>query len=169
MNRRNVLAISLVTASGLALMAGAALGQQRSLKDQLVGTWTVVSAYNILPDGKRLEANGPNPKGMIVFDTGGRFAQQIIDSTIPKFASNNRQQGTPDEFKRVAQGVIAYFGTYTVDAEQTITFHIEYSSYPNMNDTSGKREVKIAGDELQIVNRSAPSGGAAYLTFRRAK
>ena len=123
----------------------------------------------LCPTGARAASLPLSHAGAIVFDTGGRFAQQIIDSTIPKFASNNRQQGTPDEFKRVAQGVIAYFGTYTVDAEQTITFHIEYSSYPNMNDTSGKREVKIAGDELQIVNRSAPSGGAAYLTFRRAK
>jgi hypothetical protein len=38
-----------------------------------------------------------------------------------------------------------------------------------MNNTDTKREVKITGDELEIVNRSAPSGGAAHLTLRRAK
>jgi hypothetical protein len=129
----------------------------------------LVSAYNTLPDGKRLEANGPNPKGMIVFDAGGRFALQIIDSTLSKYASNNRQQGTPQDYERVARGVISYYGTYMPDGDQAITVHIEYSSFPNMNNTDTKRDVKVTGDELQIVNRSAPSGGAAYLTFRRAK
>ena len=38
-----------------------------------------------------------------------------------------------------------------------------------MNNSDEKREVKVTGDELQIVNRLAPSGGAAYLTLRRAK
>jgi len=167
MHRRGILSFSIATAAAVALLPGTALAQ--SLKDQLVGTWMLEAGYNILPDGKRLEANGPSPKGMIVFDPGGRFAQQIIDSTMPKFASNNRQQGTPEEFKRVAQGVIAYFGTYTVDDNQSITLRVECSSYPNMNGTAGKREVKISGDEMQVINKTAPSGGAAYLTWRRAK
>jgi hypothetical protein len=169
MNRRSLLTVSFVAASTVALMAGAAIGQQRSLKDQLVGTWMLTSAYNILLDGKRLDANGPSPRGMVVFDAGGRFAEQIIDSTLSKYASNNRQQGTPQDYERVARGVIAFYGTYTVDGDQSITMHVDYSSYPNLNNTDGKREVKITGDELQIVNRSAPSGGAAYLTLKRAK
>jgi hypothetical protein len=169
MNRRSILGISAMTVLGLALAPSGAISQQKSLKDQLLGTWTLVSAYNILPDGKRLEANGPNPKGVISFEPSGRFSQQIIDSTMPKFASNNRQQGSPEDFKRVAQGVIAYFGSYTVNTDQTINVRIEYSSYPNMNGTDSKREVKLTGDELQTINRSAPSGGAAYNIWQRAK
>jgi len=37
-----------------------------------------------------------------------------------------------------------------------------------MDNTDGKREVKSSGDELQLINRSAPSGGASYLTLKRA-
>jgi hypothetical protein len=169
MNRRNALRFSLVTTAVLTLMAGTAVGQQRSLKDQLVGTWMVVSIYNLLPDGKRLEANGPSPKGMMVFDAGGRFSQLIIDSTVPKYASNNRQRGTAQDFERVARGDIAYYGTYMINNDQTITLHVDYSTYPNMDNTDGKRDVKLNGDELQLVNRSAPSGGAAYLNLRREK
>src|SRR5262245_27382402 len=167
MHRRGILNFSIVTAAAVALLPGTALAQ--SLKDQVVGSWMLEAGYNILPDGSRLEANGPSPEGMIVFESRSRFAQQIIDSTLPKFASNNRQQGTPEEFKRVAQGVIAYFGTYTVDDNQNITMRVDYSSYANMNGTAGKREVKITGDEMQIINKSAPSGGVAYLIWRRAK
>ena len=43
MHRRNMLSISAITALGLALMPGNAVSQQKSLKDQLVGAWTLVS------------------------------------------------------------------------------------------------------------------------------
>ena len=169
MHRRDVLGLSLATASAFVLKAGTAVGQQRTLKDQLVGTWLVASIYNVLPDGKRLDANGPSPKGIMVFDSGGQFSQIIIDSTVPKYASNNRQKGTSQDFERVARGDIAYYGKYTVNSDQTITLHVDYSTYPNMDNGDGTREVKINGDEVQLINKSAPSGGSAYLTLRRAK
>ena len=43
MKRRNILGLSLITALGLALLPSSAVSQQKSLKDQLVGTWTLVS------------------------------------------------------------------------------------------------------------------------------
>jgi len=98
-----------------AVLPNTVSAQQKSLKDQIVGTWMVESIHNVLPDGKQLNANGPNPKGMLVFDPSGRFSQIIIDATVPKYASNNRQQGTPQDYERVARGDIAYFGEYTVD------------------------------------------------------
>jgi len=51
---------------------------------------------------------------------------------------------------------------YTVNNDQTITFHTNFSTFPNMDDKDGKREVKLNGDELQLINKSAPSGGASY-------
>ena len=48
---------------------------------------------------------------------------------LPKFASNNRQAGTPEENKAFVQGSLAYFGTYSVDeAAKTVTVHIESCS-----------------------------------------
>jgi hypothetical protein len=38
-----------------------------------------------------------------------------------------------------------------------------------MDNTDGTRELKLNGEELQRINRSAPSGGAAYLTLTRAR
>jgi hypothetical protein len=43
MNRRKVISLSALTAFGFALLTGSAVSQQKSLKDQLVGTWTVQS------------------------------------------------------------------------------------------------------------------------------
>jgi hypothetical protein len=44
MNRRHILSLSAITALGLALLPGNAVAQTKSLKEQIVGSWTYVSA-----------------------------------------------------------------------------------------------------------------------------
>jgi hypothetical protein len=76
----------------------------QSAKDQLVGTWMLVSIYDERQDGSKFDPFGANPTGILIFDANGRFASQIIGSGLPKFASNNRLEGTPEENKAVVQG-----------------------------------------------------------------
>ena len=88
MNRRSILSLSAIMALGLALLPGSAVGQQKSLKDQLVGTWTVVSWEQTNKDGSKFERFGTNPKGVNVFDADSRFFYH--DCTFR--ASENRVQ-----------------------------------------------------------------------------
>jgi Lipocalin-like domain len=53
------------------VLVGDALAQQKTLKEQLVGTWTLVSNNNVAPDGTRLQLFGPNPKGIVIYDANG--------------------------------------------------------------------------------------------------
>ena len=53
MNRRSILGIAAMTVFALALVPGSTLGQQKSLKDQLVGTWILVSTQTTSPSGVR--------------------------------------------------------------------------------------------------------------------
>jgi hypothetical protein len=47
-------------------------------------------------------------------------------SDLPKFASNNRAQATGEEGKAVAQGMIAFYGTYTVnEGDKTVTTRMD--------------------------------------------
>ncbi len=62
MDRRHILSLSVITALGLAFLPGSALAQQKSLKDQLVGTWTVVSWDQVNKDGSKFQRFGTNPK-----------------------------------------------------------------------------------------------------------
>ena len=87
MNRRSILWA--MTAFGLASLPGDALAQQKSLKEQLIGTWTFVSAVETSKDGTKSDRWGPNPKGLIIFDANGRYSFMISRSDIPKFAANN--------------------------------------------------------------------------------
>jgi hypothetical protein len=90
---------------------------------------------------------------------------------LPKFASNSRTQGTPDEYKAVVNGSIANFGTYTVnEANKTITIRYDGSTFPNRKGAEDTRPVVIEGDELRITNPAPSTGGpSSQLVYRRAK
>jgi hypothetical protein len=150
---------------GTVLPAGEAVGQ--SAKD-LVGLWTPISVDEVRSDGSRSPAFGPNPKGLLVFDTGGRFAYVISGSGRPKFASNNRMEGTPEENKAVSQGSLAYAGTYSVD-DKTLIFNIEASTFPNAEGVSQKRFFTLSGDELKYTNPATTTGGKAEAVWKRVK
>jgi len=62
MNRRNIFGLSAIAALGLASLPGGAISQQRSLKEQIVGTWTFVSALDVKPDGTKSDRWGSNPQ-----------------------------------------------------------------------------------------------------------
>jgi hypothetical protein len=71
-------AVSALTLSAAALKASDSFAQGSALKDQLVGTWTMVSNVNTRPDGTKYEALGRNPRGVFVLDANGRFVIAII-------------------------------------------------------------------------------------------
>lgn len=158
-----------LTFLGLALPSGGAVGQQKTLKEQLVGTWTYVSVDIVRADGSRVPLFGPNPSGLASFDGNGRYLLLTARAGQPKFASNNRMEGTAEENKAVVQGSIAHFGRYTVnETDRTVTFHIDTSTFPNWNGAEQKRPITLTGDELKWTT-AASSGGTAEVILRRAK
>jgi hypothetical protein len=141
-----------------------------SATQQIVGTWSLVSIRYVRPDGSAVEPFGPNVKGMLFFD-GTRFATQAIAANLPKFASNNRMIGTLQEYEAISQGVVAYFGTYTVhEADRIFTLHIERSLFPNWEATDQQRKFEFVGDELRYsaANSTANPAEAAQLVWKRA-
>lgn len=161
MNRRSIINLSAITALGLIMSLTSAKAQPKSLKDQLVGSWVLVSA----------EPYGTNPKGSYMFDANGRFTAILMRNDLPKYASNNRTQATPAEYKGTVDGSIAYFGTYSVSGTD-LDLHIEGSTFANWTGTVQKRtNVSVAGDELKY---SVPAPSDARVTntptvWKRAK
>src|SRR6478752_7123085 len=75
----------------------------KSLREQLIGTWTFVLAEITAADGSKSLPFGEAPKGILIFTPDGHFAQIHIASDVPKIASNNRLTGTPEEYKAINQ------------------------------------------------------------------
>jgi hypothetical protein len=170
MNRLGIFATTTIALLCLALPGSDAFAQGKSLKEQVVGTWTMVSNAGIHPDGSKYEPLGPNPRGVFMLDANGHFAITLLGEGRRKFASNNRLESTPDENKSVVQSAIAYFGTYTVnEADHALNFHIERCTFPNWDGTDQKRSVTITGDEMKYTNTAASGGGKAELVWKRAK
>jgi hypothetical protein len=171
MNRRIVITVSAATALGLAVLAAVSVAQQQSLKERLVGTWTFVSSVDVQKDGTKVDRWGSNPKGVFVFDTNGHYVLVINRSDLPKFASDRVDQGTAEENKAVMQGMIATFGTYSVnDADNVLTTQIDGGSFPNLYGKSQKRTItSLTAQELKWVNPSTTIGTTAEVVWRRTK
>jgi hypothetical protein len=71
------------------LSASDSLAQQKSLKEQLLGTWTLVSSDQIRPDGSKLKQFGANPKGINIFDANGRFFVMIASDDNSQIAARD--------------------------------------------------------------------------------
>jgi Lipocalin-like domain len=170
MNRRTICMLTGMALLSFALLPSGALSQQRSVKDQLVGTWTVVSAEQTLPNGTKLQPFGANPEGVMTFDANGRLYFFIARSDLPKLASNSRLNLTPDEAKAIAEGTFAQVSTYSVDeAKKTFTAHTDASTFANIVGTDGKFSVlSLTADELKY-SLEPQGGGKIENTFRRAK
>jgi len=171
MNPRRLFITALPAMTALALLAGPAASQQKSMKDQIVGAWEILLDDNVGADGTRTPIFGPNPSGIVLFDSSGRYALQLAKYNNPKLASNNRNTGTADENKAVVQGTLAHFGRYSVDeANKTLIFHIESSTFPNWENTIQKRPLTILSpDDLKWITPEASGGGSAELIWRRIK
>jgi len=172
MTRRSTINLSAITALGLAFSLNSAVAQTKSLKDQLVGTWTVVSWEQTNKDGGKQQDFGSNPKGVASFDANGHFFVMFARPDLPKIASPDRTKVSPQEAQAINVGSIAYFGTYTLDEpSKTVSLRIESSTYPNQLGAEAKRVIKsITADELKYTNTTPVSGGGSIdTTFKRAK
>jgi hypothetical protein len=184
MTWRNVLSISVIAAGlvGWSVAVPAQNAQQppparpaqpaqapapKAMKDQLVGTWTLLVSDYVNPDKTQTPQFGPNPMGILVLEPNGHYSTQIMRASRPKIAANDRTKGTADENKAAMTGMFSHFGTWTVDEpSKTLTFHIEGSSYPNWDGTTQKRTITSLtfGDELSYTV-ATPAAGTLPVTL----
>ena len=163
MNRRTALAVT-----AAAFSAPVAMAQQRSLKDQLIGTWTLVSQELTPLNGTKRQI--ANPKGILMFDVGGRHAYFLVRGDRPKY----RSPGAPTT-EEIAATVRDYtggnFGTWSVnEADKTLTRRYDGAVNPNNDGTETKATVSLSGDELRLTTVSPGGSGArADTVYRRAR
>jgi len=166
MNRRSIFTLGTMAALGLALLQSDLNAQQRSLKEQLVGTWTIVSWEDIAPNGTKRQITNPN--GFLIFDSGGRYAQVIARSDRPKF--NSPGQPTAEELAAAVEDFFAAnAGTWSVSEAENKHFRLRLSPDGNVQSImalqSGQEIVNDKGElpfnELLRVEGQEPSAIAS--------
>jgi hypothetical protein len=169
MNTRNILGTVAIAALGLSLVPSMVMAQ--SLKDQIVGTWTLASWVQTLKDGSKNLRFGNDPKGVNTFTPDGHFTLIITRSNLPKVSSGNPEKPTAEEALAVVSGSIAYFGTYTVDeGTKTISEHLDATTLVNQLAIPQNRVITaISADAMTYSNSTAVGGGNIELVWKRAK
>jgi Lipocalin-like domain len=143
MNRFAFLILVPIALTGLAPASDDnAIAQQVTPNEQVVGTWTLVSAV-IERNGQNIEPFGSNPLGYMMLTGDGYFSVNFVRADRPLFASNNRDAGTPQEYKAAVQGNISAFGRYKRDPDGTVTFEIVGSSFPNWTGPPKVAELRL--------------------------
>jgi hypothetical protein len=172
MNQRATLAMTTTALVCLAvgLSASDSIAQQKSLKEQLVGTWTLVSSDQVRPDGSKLKQFGDNPKGINVFDANGRFFLMMASADNSRIASNDRRMTQSEEDGLIVES-IAYYGTYTVNDEvNVISLHLDASTFPNQVGTDQKRSItSLTANELKYSSPAAKFGDQVHQVWKRAQ
>ena len=131
--------------------------------DALVGTWTLEVVDNINPDGSRVHLYGEHPQGILMFDSSGHYALQIMRASRPAFARNDRLKGTDAEVRALAEGVNTHWGQYSVEAAGTLRLRIEHASFPNWEGQTRAQRFRIVDDHLTYTVAAPTTGGAGVI------
>jgi hypothetical protein len=151
---------------GLAWSSGATATDTRG-DVSLAGTWTLVAADVLHPDGSRSHDYGAAPKGLLLIDRMGRYSLQLYRADRPRFANPSKAKGSAQEYRAAVMGASTHYGTIVVEPDRHLVFHIEAASFPNWEGQQQRRAFELHGDTLSYRVPSRPDGNVPVSVWRR--
>ncbi len=134
--------------------------EPKTTAQRFIGTWKFVTSEFRSSDGEVAYPLGEKAVGILMCDSGGRFAAQLMQLNRPKFASGDMRGGKLQETKTAADGYVAYFGTYEVDEKKgTIVVHVEAALFPNWVGQDQIRFFEFSDDLLTLKTTPMLLGG----------
>lgn len=167
--QRGLMRLSLM----LLLLVTLAAGVSHAQTPLVVGTWRLVSFESRDKSGEVRYPLGRNATGQISYGADGSMSAILVQPDRPPFVSGDMQRGTDAEVRSAFEGFVAYFGSYSIDAEKgTVTHHVKGSSFPNWTGSDLVRFYKLEGEKLTLSTLPFLYGGEsseAVLVWERVK
>jgi hypothetical protein len=161
------LALAACLLPGLAWSPGAAAADTRG-EVSLAGTWTLVAADVLHPDGSRSHDYGDAPKGLLLIDRMGHYSLQLYRTDRPRFANPSKAKASAQEYRAAVMGSSTHYGTVVVEPGQhQLVFHIEGASFPNWEGQEQRRAYELHGDTLSYRVPPRPDGNVPVSVWRR--
>ena len=145
MNRLSILGIFGITMVVLGVLPERAVSKQKSLKESIVGTWSVTAIYDQYEGNQKRNPWGDGMKGTFTFDNNGQFTQIFI---------GEKQASMKSEDPRRADAlVLAFIGTYTVSEEDKVISVRNERATNSIRDTAQQKwkVTAISGDTMSLV------------------
>jgi hypothetical protein len=133
----------------------------------LAGTWTLVAADVLHPDGSRSRDYGDAPKGLLLIDHAGHYSLQLYRSDRPRFADPSKARATAPEYQAAVMGSSTHYGTVAVEPDHHLVFRIEGASFPNWEGQQQSRSFELRGDTLSYRVPPRPDGNVPISVWRR--
>ena len=142
--------------------------QAGSTQERLAGTWRLVSFTLKHPTGRETHPYGTDAVGLLVYDSEGHMAGQIMSRRRPPFATERPRGGSDHEVRTAFEGYIAYFGSYTVDEPNAlVTHHVEGALLPNWIGSQQKRTYAFRDGRL-VLSAKIDAGILAEIVWEHA-
>ena len=134
----------------------------------LAGTWTLVAADVLHPNGSRTHDYGDAPKGLLMIDRQGHYSLQIFRADRAPFVNPDKAKASAPEYRAAVLGSSTHFGTITVEPGQhRLVFHIEAASFPNWEGQQQSRAYELHGNTLSYRVPPRPNGDVPVSVWRR--
>jgi hypothetical protein len=122
------------------------------LRAQLVGTWRLMSAEDLVNGQWVPYTFGNPPSGYFIYAASGYASVQIMTTPPVQIASPDNP--TPDEALQIFNGFISYYGPWTID-DTYITVTAEGDLDPSQVGKAQQRPYTLSGDTLTIGSEAA--------------
>src|SRR5205807_3749850 len=94
------------------------------LRDQLIGTWKLVSYMEKPVDGSpTVHPLGEQASGITMYTPDGWMSAQLMGNGRQHFALGDWFRGTAEDYRQEASTYIAYAGTFQIDEEKKTLTH----------------------------------------------
>jgi hypothetical protein len=142
-----------------------------TIREQLLGTWRLLSYYTEGIDGSIVYPMGQDVSGCILYLPDGYMSANLMVPGRPAYTGGMAGTATQAELAASALGYFGYAGRYEVDEPaQAVRHAIEVALAPNLVGSTQLRHVRfdarrliLRGDPVQIGDRKA----AHVITWER--
>jgi hypothetical protein len=117
-------------------------------KEELYGTWRLVSYTRQAGDGETTKPFGKSPRGILNYGRDGRMFAMIVKDERPRIA--NLSEPTDHELAGLFDTMAAYGGRFTVAGDK-VTHHVDISWNATWTGTDQVRTVRLEGGKLFIT------------------
>jgi hypothetical protein len=149
-----------------AVCAISAFGQAESeIREQILGTWKLVSTEETLKDGttRPFPSFGPHAQGFLMYQRDGYMCAELMNPDRPT---------APKEKATAAEGIFAYCGRYEIDVQQGWIVHLpEVATDPGYVGSRQVRPFRLEGGRLVLsdIEKNDPSVARWKIVWEKAR
>jgi hypothetical protein len=131
-----------------------------SITDAIIGTWSLQSFTEYTETSGLIQPLGSNPKGLLIYTAEGIVSAQLMRSGREELSAGAWEKASSAQLAELAEGYIAYCGTFLVDEESRQVIHTPIVALvPNLLNHAQLRTYELDGQQLTLeTERPGPEG-----------